>query len=420
MFGFLRRFTEVPFLAGLLLAVIVGPAHAKSTLVVWDWWEPSNPKIKAWFDWVKTNFEAKNPDVEVQYQYFDWNTYREKLITAVAGGLGPDVAQLSMIWARDLYDGGLLADLTPLVSKTPSVAPGQFVPSTQVYNQKDGRIYGVTFVMDSSALVYNVDMFDQAGLQSDPFALKTWEDLVTAAKKLTKRDENRVSRSGYSYWMSAEVFTSWLYSNGGAFYAPDLGRTAVNNRQGLETLSFLKDLQLTYAVLDPNAATFENETTAMASMGTWSGPYITNANPKIRFSMTSYPKGPSGTGRGTTTWGNMMAILRETRNLDAAWRYVTFVTSLEASFALLNLVDRPTSPRLDYYRSETWRRAVRERPWMAPMPEIAQVGGPYAFLRYAQVAGAIQPFLEGAAAGRTSPQEALLKIAQQTDAIMAD
>lgn len=413
-------FTRVAFLAGLLLAVVVGPARAKSALVVWDWWEPSNPQIKAWFDWVKTNFEAKNPDVEVQYQFFDWNTYREKLITAVAGGLGPDVAQLSIIWARDLYDAGLLADLTSLVQKTPSVAPGQFVPTTQAYNQKDGHIYGITLVMDSSALVYNVDMFDQAGLQSEPFALKTWEDLVTAAKKLTKRDANRVTRSGYSYWVSPELFTSWLYSNGGAFYTPDLRRTAVNSRQGLETLTFLKDLQLTYAVFDPNAATFEKETAAMASMGTWSGSYIATANPNIRFGMTSYPKGPSGNGRGTTTWGNMMAILKGTRNLDAAWRYVTFVTSLEAAFTLLNQVDRPTSPRLDYYRSETWRRAVRERPWMAPMPEIAQVGGPYAFLRYAKVASAIQPLLEGAVAGRTPPQEALLKLSQQTDSILAE
>lgn len=210
----------------------------------------------------------------------------------MAGGVAPDVAQLSIIWARDLYDQGMLLELNSYLEKSPQTAPRNFIPATQVYNQKQGRIYGVTFVMDSAALAYNKDHFAAAGLDESPFALATWNDFLEAAKKLTRRSGDQVQRGGFGFWPSMELFTSWLYSNGGSFYNRDFTASAFHSEAGVRALQFLADLRTQYNVW--GSGSFESEQVSMVHAGTWSGSFFHAQNPDLRFGLTSFPQGPDG------------------------------------------------------------------------------------------------------------------------------
>lgn len=161
---FLRRM--ISLLAVLLLGIgsALPVAAEREVLTVWDWWGHATPGHTAWYTWLETEFEARYPDIDVEFHFHPWSGYLDKLVTGVAGGAGPDVAQVSVAWARDLYNQGILLELNDYVAASPSSAPDQFVPPTQVYNQLDGRIYGITFVMDANALLYNKDHFLESGL----------------------------------------------------------------------------------------------------------------------------------------------------------------------------------------------------------------------------------------------------------------
>lgn len=401
----------------LSMGVAAQEAKARTVVKVWDWWA-STPAVDEYFAWVEKEFEQRNPDIDVQYEFYPWAEYREKLITSAAAGIGPDVAQISINFARELYDGGLLMELNSFIERSPSTSPDQFVPVTQRYNQKDGRIYGVPYVMDSAALVYNTDHFNEAGISIAPFALETWEDFLRAAQKLVRRDSDTITRSGYGYWPNLQVYTSWLYSNGGSFYNSDERAAAFNDERGRETLEFLSDLQVNYAVYNPDAASLPAGNTSMAHMGTWSGPYIADQGPEINFAMTSYPQGPSGEGRGTTTWSNMIALFRGAENTDAAWRFVEFITSLEVDEKLLTIMDRPTSPRLDYYQSDVWGQMVFENPWMRSLPEIAMVGGAYPFLNFTEINAIMTPMVQKVAFGESAPQEVITNAERAVNQIL--
>lgn len=418
---FLRRM--ISLLAVLLLGIgsALPVAAEREVLTVWDWWGHATPGHTAWYTWLETEFEARYPDIDVEFHFHPWSGYLDKLVTGVAGGAGPDVAQVSVAWARDLYNQGILLELNDYVAASPSSAPDQFVPPTQVYNQLDGRIYGITFVMDANALLYNKDHFLESGLNDDPFALATWDDFIRAAQVLTRRDEDEITRSGYAFFTSVGDFSAWLVTNGASLYNADFTGAGFNNRAGVEVIEFERDLLHRYDIFNEALWYLPNGTTSMIFAGTWNAPEYLQANPSLNIGVTSFPQGPSGSGRGTITWGNMFSMFRGVKNPDAAWRFIEFVTSLDASIALMQFMNRPTSPRLDFYQSPEWRAAVQEQPWMETLQHIALVGGPLNFLRASDVDSHLGPILHRAIyVGDMSPEETVATAAQHMNRLLAE
>jgi ABC-type glycerol-3-phosphate transport system substrate-binding protein len=401
----------------IVLSTVVTQA-AKTQLIVWDWWDIANPSIKAFYDWAKGTFEASNPDIALEYQFIAESQYYTKIIASTAAGVGPDVVQLSITRARDFYNEGLLLDLSSFVAKTPSMSPSQFIPPTQIYNQKDGKIYGITFVMDASALLYNRQHFRETGLDDSPEGIASWDAFAQAAKKLSRREGGVTSRFAYTFYGNPiEEFCTWMRTNGGSFYNADFTRTGFNTNAGIETLRFLQGLSLDQLT----GGSFNAETASMRYWGTWAGSYIRSANASLDFGMITFPKGPSGNQRGSTTWGNMMTVLKSTQEAEAAWRYISFICGLEADIQLLKLMDRPTSPRLEFYRTAAWREAVRANPWMEQLPAIVNSGGAYPFIRFADVNAGMGPLIRSVIQTTTmSPEEALLRSEELVNRLLAE
>ena len=88
--------------------------------------------------------------------------------------------------------------------------------------------------------------------------------------------------------------------------------------------------------------------------------------------------GPRGKGYKTLTWGNMMVMSSRCQApevAEVAWEYIRLVCSLEGALLRLKRL-RQNSPRLDFYRGDAWKKAVAERPYLANVPRICEVGDP--------------------------------------------
>lgn len=135
-------------------------------------------------------YKAFRPNVEIAYVELSRNDIREKLLAALAEGTGPD---LVMIGNRDV---DLLQPLlvpanatqfpiTQFTAALPTVAEQDFV--------RDGKIYAVPLYIDTLALFYNKDMFDEAGITAPP---KTWEEFQTLIPGLRRTaPDGRFSRA---------------------------------------------------------------------------------------------------------------------------------------------------------------------------------------------------------------------------------
>lgn len=389
------------------------------TLVIMDWKLNETPATQAWFQQVKETFEAENPGVEIEYITAAWgDEYREKVLVGAAAGTVPDAVSLSIIWARELWDAGVLRNLNPYIDKTPELHPKNFIPATQVYNQVNGNVYGITNAMDESLLLFNCDILEQSGMSTDPYAIESWDELTTALKKLTVIDsEGNITQYGMSMGIGTESYASWLNANGGSFYQDNFTRSGFATKAGLETAEFILELQQS-GLLGGGFA----ERTAAMSYGINATPYFLDKDaPTLNYNVTSFPKGPSGKQRGSTVWGNMYSIPRDSKNPDLAWEFITYYASLRGNIDIFEALDYVTAPRLDFYRSKQWVAARSHQPWMPMIPEIAYVGGVYPFLEANKMTQQVwNPLMYPALTGTTAIPGAFAQAAEIHDRILAE
>jgi hypothetical protein len=97
---------------------------AAATVEFFDWWLPTqSPLQDAWFKFVRQDFEAKHPGVTIEFSFIDGSSaVRDKLHPTIVADTPPDASHLSMIFARAMWDAGMLEEMSPYVAKTADVA----------------------------------------------------------------------------------------------------------------------------------------------------------------------------------------------------------------------------------------------------------------------------------------------------------
>lgn len=405
-------------LVTLLLLATLGTT-ATTTLQVMDWKLNETPGTQAWFQQVKETFEAEHPGVEIEYITAPWgDVYREKILVSAAVGAVPDAVSLSVIWARELWDAGVLRNLNPYIDRTPELHPRNFIPATQVYNQIDGNVFGITNAMDVSALLYNCDIFVESGLDTDPFAIESWDELAAVLKKLTVVDSSgRTTRYGLAMSIGLEAYSSWLNANGGSFYKDNYTRSAFGSQQGLQAAEFILSLHRQGLL----GGSLPQRTAAMSRGQNSTAYFLVKDAPGLNYNITSFPKGPSGKQRGATVWGNMYSIPKDSKNPELAWEFIKYYASLRGNIDIFESLGYVTSPRLDFYRSRQWVQGRTEAPWMPMIPEIAYVGGVYPFLEYNKLVQQVwNPFMYPALTGSVAIQGAFAQGSVVYDRILSE
>ena len=127
-------------------------------------WERSGGNAKM-VDTLVAMWNEKNPDRKINLTYIPHAEMVAKLAQAIASGEVPDLMGMDLIYAPQFEKAGQLVDITDKVKDWPELktaSPGHMTVATY-----DGRIYGVPLYADVSALFYNIDLFEKAGLDPE-------------------------------------------------------------------------------------------------------------------------------------------------------------------------------------------------------------------------------------------------------------
>jgi multiple sugar transport system substrate-binding protein len=401
-------------------------------LRVWDWWSPaSNEEYGRYFDAVEQMFEARNPDVDVVYQIVPFGNYAQKLSTAMVGYTPPDVFQSSVYWAEGFYHRGMLRPLNDLLEENERASPpdrvteDMFLPPAWRHNRaQDGAVFGVPQIIDAHCLVWNLDILEREAARDEAIrdlfvrrednsidyahlrfeAITSWDHFRSVTRKLTRRSaDGSLEQAGFcinAYGGGAGMFSHWLSTNGGRYQDAAGTRAMFAGEAGVEVLRFLARLYWEDRVCPPlrrqisDAELFQEGKVACVVAGTWSGKdIIRNTLGWKHFSKTAFPPGPRGDGQKTETWGNMLVISRRSEQVDAAWRYVQFVCGLEGNLLRSRILGY-NGPRLDFYRTERWHRAMAERPYLANVKDICLAGEKLRHTEIIAVDHQVNPIIE--------------------------
>jgi multiple sugar transport system substrate-binding protein len=187
-------------------------------------------------DQIARDFEAQNPDIKVSMEYVGYDYVHDKIVTGMAAKPPAyDAAMIDVIWPDEFIKSGYLLDVTSRV--TSDMKSGIF-PAAWNGVTRNGKIYGMPWLMDVKYFMYNKDILSQAGFTSAP---TTWEELVDQAKVIKQKGlvEFPIDWS----WNQKEGvvcdFTVLLFGNGGAFLDAS-GKPIFNNDKGVQTLTWMK------------------------------------------------------------------------------------------------------------------------------------------------------------------------------------
>jgi len=312
------------------------PTQEPVTLQVWIY-DSFTPDDKApIYDAVK-KFEEKYPYITVELIPTPSGSgpYRDAYIAAAQGGGGPDAAMVDIIWTPQLAAAELAMNLDTFASEDiKNYYPGPV--ETVTY---DNSIYGIPWYTNALAMFYNKTAFEKAGLPL-PADGWTWDDFDKAAKALTK--DNMYGFGLMAGYGGSYEWFSWLWQNGGEILTADNTKAAFTSPAGIESAKYFLGL-ITDKKVVPEAAkswkswdelntAFTSQTIAMYMVGDWGIKPVTSANPSFEWGVAPLPMNKT---RATVVGGANWIINPNTKNADAAYKWVQYITGPDV-FSLMD------------------------------------------------------------------------------------
>lgn len=317
-------------------------APSADTPVTVTMWESSEQSHKFMVSDILPRFYEKYPNIKIETQYIPIQDFVKRLSVALPAGDTPDLLVIEDSWATAYLTAGYFEKNTPELDAMVKEMNPAFGPSV-TWN---GASYGVPYHPFHSMMYYNLDMLESIGYK-DGATPETWDEVLDAAQKLTKRDANGdITVSGFSmrlggnpsgtaqkWWVNA------LLPRGVNIYEesktqPGKFHCGFDNEAGYEALKMYIDYLYKYKVDDfksmKDTEAFAQQRTAMNVREETAGLAIkANAPDFTHWVAKPMPKGPS-------KWATYVAsqafyIPTAAKHKDAARTFVKFACSKDIS-----------------------------------------------------------------------------------------
>lgn len=275
---------------------------------------------------LNVEFELYNPPGDVY-----WPTMQ----TMAAANNLPDVFAMSSAFVDEWATDGLLLNIQEYVDRDiMPVAEDYFVGAfdqARFPSKIDGDMHAFPYAFVHTVMYYNMDMFDEAGLDYPSEDGWTWDEFLEAAIALTDADNDQ-----YGYWFYGRYaqIEPWIYQNNGDLLNEDKTRFELDDN-AIEALEFLVSLVQEHGVA-PEPADMEGIRQqdvfplGMAAMwvdGSWN---INNnrsiAGEDVRWGIAPIPRGPNWVEDVAFGWPDLLAISPSTDHPEEAWALVECIT----------------------------------------------------------------------------------------------
>lgn len=284
-------------------------------------------------------YTDKNPDVSIQVQVTSWDEYWTKLDAAAESGQLPDIFWMHTNQILKYADYGKLEDVTDLYDDVEEDYYSRHFSEISQGNAmgSDGRMYGVPKDKDTVCLMYNREMFDEAGV-SYPDETWTWDDLTAASARIYEN----TGKYGFMAYADEQLgYWNFVYQAGGYILNEDKTRAGFMEPGTRKAMEFYVNLQKEpwcpdqnyFAETAPGNA-FMSEQGAMYLEGNWNLISFMENNREMtgKWDVAVLPKCPdpvSGDGRATISNGLCYSTGARGKNLEYARDFLKFAGSEE-------------------------------------------------------------------------------------------
>jgi multiple sugar transport system substrate-binding protein len=333
--------TRRTLLAGLpaSLAPLAG-CHtdgAAPELSIWQMW--SGQEERNWLA-VLQAYQKRKPD----FRFRNLGGVRDdtKTIRALVAGSPPDLFTLA--------DAGFLSPMAhnrailPLddLFHAAGLREADFVAGALNLCRYRGKLYGIPYLIDNSALLWDKKAFREVGLDPEQ-PPRTLEELAEFAAKLTKINaDGSLSRIGLRPPDDAYLLMTLF---GGSLADPQSERITADHPGNIAALEWYRSTMdkqggmekvrafaSGFGQLQGASNPFYVGKVAMIINGEWNPYWLSRYAPHVEYGVAPIPPPAAHPENRGMTWigGNVFCIPAETKHKDAVWEFLTWTQSREA------------------------------------------------------------------------------------------
>ncbi|MET8051272.1 MULTISPECIES: extracellular solute-binding protein [unclassified Streptosporangium] len=381
------------------------------------WWDTVRPDSEGpTFQALINEFQAKYPNIKVKYVNVPSDQAQNQFQTAAQAGTGaPDVIRSEVAWTSQFASLGYLQ---PLDGSRAVENESDFLAGPLSSTKFNGKTYAVPQVTDTLALIYNKRLLAEAGHEKAP---ATVEELKQAALDV----KEKTGANGLALNVDSYFLLPFMYGEGGDLLDVQNKKITVNSPANVKAMASVADLVASGAAPKPaiqdsyaNAMTaLKDGKAAMIYNGPWALSEIYQGKEfkdKENLGIAPVPAGSVKAGAPTGGWN--LAIYAGSKNIDASYEFVRFMSTPEAQAKVAKEISLlPTrvsaydNPDVQANKDVAVFKPIMEtataRPWI---PEGGQL---------------FQPLLEGyqsLVGGKTTPEDMLKKVDDQYRGIFKD
>jgi sorbitol/mannitol transport system substrate-binding protein len=287
---------------------------------------------------LSSEFEKKNPDIDLQWVTLEENILRQRVTTDVATRGGQyDVMTIGTYevpiwgkqgWLKELDNLGESYDLDDLL---PAIRSGLTI---------DNKLFAAPFYAESSMVMYRTDLIKKAGLEM-PKA-PSWDFLLKAAKAMTDKEASvyGICLRGKAGWGENMALITAMSNSFGARWFDENWKPQFDTQEWKNTLQYYVDIMNKYGPpgssangFNENLALFQTGKCGMWIDATVAGAFVTNEKDSEVADKVGFALAPDkGLGkRGNWLWSWTLAIPSSSKKSDAAMKFIAWATSKEYS-----------------------------------------------------------------------------------------
>jgi sn-glycerol 3-phosphate transport system substrate-binding protein len=415
--------------AGLLLAAtsVFAASAVAAEPVQLSFWYPVDVGggLAKVIDGLVGDFNKTHPDIQVTATYTgNYDVTLQKIQASKLAGTLPDVAVTEISSVPVLAALGAAQPVDELIASSGGKEfLDRFWPSMLLNCTYDGKVYGVPFQRSTPVMYYNKDAFSEAGLDPDkPPA--TWEELISIAQKLTKREGERTTRWGIELPLEAFnwFYYALTYSNGGETLSTDGTKVLWHEPKNIEALQFWHDLVNKYKVTpaytpwNDGPQEFAAVKTAIVWHSTGSQAFM-RQNVKFHWGLGRIPRntqfGPPSGG------GNMLMYATDPGRKKAAWTFITWMSEAPQA-ARWSIASGYLATNIASWELPEMQALTKEHPEvLVTKAQLADAKAEPASAKYAPARDILNALIKDVLANKASLVPATKQAVEEANAAMA-
>ncbi|MGW7084172.1 extracellular solute-binding protein [Streptomyces sp. NPDC054871] len=180
-----------------------GGEEEKRTVTVWLMRGSASAEFIKRFT---TDFEKRHGDIDLEIRLQEWTGIGGKVKAALKSDDGPDVIEVGNTQVAQYVDEGGLYDLT--LESARDLGMKDWLPGLAEPGRYNGGQYGIPWYAANRVVIYNKDLFAQAGIEQPPKTRAQW---IAATERLNSGGRQGIYLAGQDWYTLA----GFIWDEGG-------------------------------------------------------------------------------------------------------------------------------------------------------------------------------------------------------------